>query len=77
MQRVLARCSKLEPALKPIQFGDEGDLISGHKYLKGNREPRRGKGGEQLAEQIEENHRDWLKRSKGRGKADTEGLVLG
>lgn len=44
MERVLARRSKLESALKPIQFGDEGDLISGNKYLKGNHEPHRGKG---------------------------------
>ena len=66
MQRVLARCSKLESALKPIQFGDEGDLISRNKYLKGNREPHRGKGGELLAEHIQENHRDWLERLKGK-----------
>lgn len=66
MQRVLARCSKLESALKPIQFGDEGDLISGNKYLKGNCEPHRGKGEELLAKQIYENHRDWLKRLKGK-----------
>lgn len=52
MRRVLARRSKLKSALKPIQFGDEGDLISGNKYLKGNREPHRGKGGELLAKQI-------------------------
>lgn len=38
MWRVLARRGKLESALKPIQFGDEGDLISGNKYLKGDRE---------------------------------------
>lgn len=48
MWRVLARRSKLESALKPILFGDEGDLISGNKYLKGNREQHGGKGGELL-----------------------------
>lgn len=60
MQRVLACRSKLESALKPIQFGDEGDLISGNKYLKGNLEPHRTKGGELLAKQIEEKSQELL-----------------